>query len=80
MRRLVCMSADVYCQITNNQFYATSMFLYSTGKKGKRANCQRDRERVCVRDRAWLKTELASIVKWPLEEGLAILRFLGILT
>jgi hypothetical protein len=74
------MSLDVYCQITNNQFYATPMFLYSNGKKGKRASCQRDRERECVRDRAWLKTELASVVKQPSEEGLAILRYLGILT
>jgi hypothetical protein len=86
MRQLVCMSADVYCQITNNQFYATPMFLYANGKKGKRAGCWRDierereRERVCARDGAWLKTELASVIKWPLEEGLAILRFLGILT
>ncbi len=80
MRRLVCMSADVYCQITNNQFYATPMFLYSNRKKGKRASCQRDRERVCARDGAWLKTELVSVVKWPMEEGLAILRFLGIIT
>jgi hypothetical protein len=43
------MSADVYCQITNNQFYAPPMFLYSNGKKGKRASCQRDKERVCER-------------------------------
>jgi hypothetical protein len=43
------MFADVYCQITNNQFYTTPMFLYSNGKKGKRASCQRDRDRVCER-------------------------------
>ena len=63
MRQLVCMSADVYCQITNNHFYATPTFLYSYRKKGKRARCQRDRERKCARDGAWLKTELASVVK-----------------
>jgi hypothetical protein len=63
MRQLVCMSADVYCQITNNHFYATPTFLYSNRKKGKRASCQRDRERKCARDGAWLKTELASVVK-----------------
>jgi hypothetical protein len=80
MRCLVCMSADVYCQITNNHFYATPKFLYSDGKKGKRASCWRDRERVCARDGAWLKTELVSVIKWPLEEVLAILRFLGVLT
>ncbi len=49
MRRLVCMSADVYCQITNNHFYTTPTFLYSNRKKGKRASCRRDRERVCER-------------------------------
>jgi hypothetical protein len=43
------MSADIYCQITNNHFYATPKFLYSNGKKGKRASCQRDRDRVCER-------------------------------
>jgi hypothetical protein len=63
MRRLVCMSADVYCQITNNHFYATPTFFYSNGKKGKRASCRRDRERVCARDGAGLKTELASVIK-----------------
>ncbi len=63
MRQIVCMSADVYCQITNNHFYATPTFLYSNGKKGKRASCWRDRERVCAKDGAWLKTELASIIK-----------------
>jgi len=45
------MSADVYCQITNNHFYATPSFLYLNGKKGKWASCQRDRERVCERRR-----------------------------
>jgi hypothetical protein len=43
------MSADVYCQITNNNIYATPSFLYSNGKKGKRASCGRDRESVCER-------------------------------
>jgi hypothetical protein len=57
------MSADVYCQITNNYFYATPSFLYSNGKKRKRASCRRDRERVCARDGEWLKKQLASIVK-----------------
>ncbi len=35
-----------------------------------------ERESVCARYRDWLKMELASIVKWPLEEGLTILGFL----
>ena len=63
MRQLVCMSADIYCQITNNHFYATQAFLYSNGKKGKRASCRRDRESVCARDGEWLKMELVSVVK-----------------
>ncbi len=45
MRQLVCMSADVYCQITNNFYLCNIIILYSNGKKGKRASCQRDRER-----------------------------------
>ncbi len=61
MRRLGCMSTDVYCQITNNHFYATPSFLYSNGKKGKRASCWRERE--CARDGEWLKMELVSVVK-----------------
>jgi hypothetical protein len=63
MRQLGCMSADVYCQITNSHFYATVSYLYPNGKKGKRASCRRDRERVCERDGEWLKMELASVVK-----------------
>ncbi len=66
MRQLGCMSADVYCQKLNNHFYTTTSYLYSNGKKGKRASCQRDREResVCARDsREWQKMELASVVK-----------------
>jgi hypothetical protein len=63
MRQLGCMSADVYCQITNNHFYTIPSFLFSNRKKGKRASCQRDRERESARDGEWLKTELASVVK-----------------
>jgi hypothetical protein len=48
MRQLSCMSADIYCQKSNNHLYATTSYLYSTGKKGERASCQRDRERECV--------------------------------
>ncbi len=43
-------------------------YLYSNGKKGERASCQRDRERVCVRDGGWLKIELASVVKMAVGE------------
>ncbi len=55
MRQLGCMSADVYCQKLNNHFYATTSYLYSNEKKGKRASYWRDRERerecVCERQR-----------------------------
>jgi hypothetical protein len=55
MRQLSCMSADVYCQKLNNQSYVATSYLYSNGKKGKQARCQRDREReresVCARQR-----------------------------
>jgi hypothetical protein len=47
MRQLVCMSADVYCQ----SYLRNNIILYLNGKKGKRASCQRDRERVCERQR-----------------------------
>ena len=63
MRQLGRMSTDVYCQITNNFYLRNNVILYSNGKKGKRASCQRDRERECVRDREWLKMELASVIK-----------------
>ncbi len=63
MRQLGCMSADIYCHITNNHFYATPAFLYSNGKKGKWASCRRDRERECARDGEWLEIKLASVVK-----------------
>jgi hypothetical protein len=70
MRQLGCMSADVYCQKTNNHFYATPSFLYSNGKKGKSASCRRNRERECARDREWLKMELASVVKMAVVRGI----------
>ena len=73
MRQLGCMSADVYCQNLNNRSYAETSYLYSNGKKGKRARCQRDRESVCVRDGEWLKIELASVVKTAVGEQLTIL-------
>ncbi len=60
MRQLGCMSADVYCQISNNHFYAKVSYLYSNGKRGKGLAA---RDRVCARDGEWLKTELASVVK-----------------
>jgi hypothetical protein len=74
MRQLSCMSADVYCQKLNNQSYAATSYLYSNGKKGKQARCQRDRdrererERESAREREWLKIELASIVKTAIGE------------
>jgi hypothetical protein len=51
MRQLVCMSANIYCQITNNVYLCNDIILYLNGKKGKKASAQRDRERVCERHR-----------------------------
>ncbi len=63
MRQLSCMSAGLYCQKSNHNLYATTSYLYSNAKKGKRASCQRDRDRECARDGEWLKMELAFVVK-----------------
>ncbi len=49
MSKLVCRSADVYCQITNNFYLRNNIISYLNGKKGKRAICRIDRERVCKR-------------------------------
>ena len=62
MRQLGCMSTDVYCQITNNHFYTTPLFYTQMERRGK-GQAAGETERECVRDRAWLKMELASIVK-----------------
>jgi hypothetical protein len=51
MIQLCCMSADIYCQNLNNRSYTETSYLYSNGKKGKQARCQRDQERVCERQR-----------------------------
>ncbi len=51
MRQLVCLSADIYCQITNNFYLCNNIILYSNGKKGKRASTRRDRERERVFER-----------------------------
>jgi hypothetical protein len=55
MRQLVFRSADVYCQKLNNLKCTLALFLYAKRKKGKQANSEKDRERVCVRERALLK-------------------------
>ncbi len=48
--------------------------LYSNSNKGKRLGAgETERECVCVRDREWLKIELASVVKMAIGEGLTIL-------
>ena len=61
-------SADIYCQIVNNQQHGQSSYLYQTKRRGKEASCRRDRERVCVRDGESLKIEVASIVKMAVGE------------
>ena len=74
MRQLVFKSADVYCQIVNELYLRNFIILYQNGKKGKRANARRDRERECVRDGESLKMELASVLKTAI--GLTISRVL----
>jgi hypothetical protein len=56
MRRLVFMSADVYCQKLNNQKCTLALFLYTERKRGKEGK-QRERQRqsVCERERGLLK-------------------------
>ncbi len=49
-------SADVYCQNVNNQQHGQLSYLYQTERRGKKASCQRDRERECVCKR-WRVTE-----------------------
>jgi hypothetical protein len=61
-------SADVYCQIINNQKHGQSSYSYQNGKKGKKASYRRYRERVCVRDRESLKMEVTSVVKMAIGE------------
>jgi len=73
MRQLVCMPADIYCQITKNFYLRNIIILYLSGKKGKRL-AARETERECVRDGEWLKMELPSVVKRPLGEGLTYFR------
>jgi hypothetical protein len=73
MRQLVCMSADVYSQYLNNRYHKESSYLYSNGKKGK-GLAAGETERECVRDREWLKIELASVVKTAVGERLTISR------
>jgi hypothetical protein len=73
MRQLVCMSADVYCHNLNNRQYAKRHIYTPMERKGKQVRCWRDRERVCVRDRAQLKIELVSVVKTAVGERLTIL-------
>jgi hypothetical protein len=63
MRQLSCMSADVYCQITNNHFYATPSFYTQTEIRGK-LQAAGETERESVREtESCLKTELPSVVK-----------------
>ncbi len=61
-------SVDVYCQNVNNQQHGQWSYLYQTERRGKKASCRRDRERVCVRDGESLKTEVASVVKMAVGE------------
>jgi len=62
-------SADVYCQNISNQKHEQLSHLYQNGKKGERARCWRDTERVSVREREDShKTEVVSVVKMAIGE------------
>jgi hypothetical protein len=61
-------STDVYCQNAHNQQHRQSYYLYQTERRGKKASCQRDRERVCVRDGDLPKMEVALVVKMAVGE------------
>jgi hypothetical protein len=51
MRQLGCMSADVYCQITNNFYFTTSSFYTQMERRGKGlAAGETKRERESVRE------------------------------
>ena len=71
MRQLICMSADGYCQKLYNWHMQKCHIYNRTERRGTRR--QRGRERVCVRERVWLKIELASVVTMVFRERLTIL-------
>ncbi len=49
-------------------FLNTASYLYETERRGKRTRKRRDRERVCVRDKAWQREEVALVVKLAVGE------------
>jgi hypothetical protein len=60
-------SADVYCQNINNRKYTVVIFIQN-GKKGQVCKTKerlRERESECE---GIAQIEVASIIKWPLEE------------
>jgi hypothetical protein len=71
MRQLVCMSADVYCQILNNHRHENRHIYTQTERRGNGLD-PRETERECVRDGEWLKVELVSVVKTAVGERLTI--------
>ncbi len=69
MRQLVFRSADIYCQNLNNLNLRNIVIFIleqKEGEKGKRP--ERQRERVCARDRSLLKMGLASVLKTAIGE------------
>jgi hypothetical protein len=56
-------SADFYSQNNNNLKCTLALYLYSNGKKGKQANNERDRERVCECGSIAERRNLASVIK-----------------
>ncbi len=53
----------------DNRVQTRMFYLYETERRGKRARCQRDRHRECVREGGWLREEVASVVKMIVEEN-----------
>jgi hypothetical protein len=61
--KVVARSADFYSQNIINLKCTLALYLYSNGKKGKRANSKRDRERVCKCGSVAEGRNLASVIK-----------------
>ncbi len=60
---MVVRSADFYSQNVKNLKCTLTLYLYSNGKKGKQANSERDRERVCEWGSVAERRNLVSVIK-----------------
>ncbi len=57
------------CLFIDNGVQTRMFYSYETERRGKRARCQRDRQRECVREGGWMREEVASVVKMTVEEN-----------